>query len=708
MSAPSSILHIDLESRSALDLKDTGVYPYALHRTTDIWLLRYTFDDEEEIPEWRPGQPCPDRIVDHVRRGGLIYAWNSMFERIMWKCILSRRYGWPEPKLVQWDDPMVWALAMSFPAQLAHCATALGLMLEKDLEGHRLMLRMARPRKIHPDGSIQWWDDEARIQRLSAYCARDVEVEREAASKLLPLSRKEREIWLLDQRINDRGVKIDLEFVAQARRIVERRIDKLNARARELTNGRVPAVSNVPAIGNWMRTMGVPTESLSKDAVTQLLKSNIPERVKEVLRLRQAASKSSTAKLAAMENVACADGRARGVLQYHKAGPGRWASTLIQLHNMPRGLKEHQKQYDDLCEAISTGDDDWLMLEFGEPMDAVSSALRGCLVPANGKVFAVRDFSAIESRVLAWTAGEQWKIKAYAEHDAGTGPDVYRTVYAKDFGIPVEQVDDWMRQIGKVKDLSMGYQGGVAAFVSMAANYNMNIAELAENAWPSLPEDVKEEAQRNLSTWGNAEALGLTNREWLACEGLKIVFRRGHPATQSLWKALEAASVNAVRYPGQTFRIASDEYAFQDIRYRVANGHLWCRLPSGRTICYPFPSVHEVTTPWGETRWQLRYMGLHATTKQWTRMASYGGHLCENNTQGIAACFLREAMRDAELELGIPIVLHVHDELVGEVPEADGPKALDLLGQVMRRQRPWAIGCPIASAGFLTRRYRKD
>lgn len=701
MSTPHHV-HIDFETRSAADLRKTGAYAYALHPTTGLWLACYAFDDEP-VQTWYPHEPCPERLADHVEHGGLLLAWNGgSFERIIWKCILARRYGWPEPKLTQWDDPMVWAATMSFPATLAQAAQALGLSFQKDDPGRRLMLQMAKPRKIHADGGITWWDQPDKIERLAAYCATDVEVEREATKALLPLSPAERQMWLLDQRINDRGIKLDLPFIAAAKRVVARRVDKLNRQLATVTAGRVRAATNVAAIGTWLVERGYPTASLDKAAVAAMLaRDDLPDDVRQVLHIRREAGKSSTAKLDAMEAVVCPDARARGTFRFNRATTGRWGAQLIQLHNLPRGQKLHQKQFDDLISAISTGDDDWVQVEFGDPMDAVSSSLRGCLIPARGKRFVSRDFSAIESRKLAWSAGEQWKVKAFLDFDGGDGADQYRLAYARTFNVPIDDVDFGNdRQAGKVIDLSMGYGGGVGALVAMAGTYGLSIQDLVAAARPSIPADTWRLAEEAYKTLGGGDELA--KEEWITLDSIKRLWRDAHPATVRYWYALQDAACNAVQNPGTVHRISSC-----DIRYRVANGHLWCRLPSGRLICYPFPRVKEAPVPWGGTKPQLSFMGVNALTKQWTRQPSFGGHLAENNTQAIGACYQRNAIARCETA-GIPIVLHVHDEVVAEVLEADAEAVFIQMGNIMRTPPPWAAGCPIASSGFIADRYRKE
>lgn len=359
-------LSLDFETRSTIDLRKAGVYRYAEDPTTDVICAAFAFDDEP-VQTWRPEQPLSNRFVDHVAGGGKVRGWNVNFERLIWREVATPRYGWPAPKLEQLWDTAAQGAALSLPRSLDGCGSALGLTIQKDKEGHALMMRMCRPRSYDEAGSPVWWTDEAKLARLTAYCRRDVEVERAIAKRLRPLSASERVVYLLDARINDRGAALDLDLIAAAQKIVARATTDLDRRMKAVTSGAVPKCTNVAKLVAWLIGRGVdlPTRqltdkeleaakealriavlegsvaaeeaeaelralaagkpTLAKAAIRTLLAEDDLEPVaREAIALRAEAALSSTAKLTAMEKAACRDGRLRGAFLYHGTGPGRW------------------------------------------------------------------------------------------------------------------------------------------------------------------------------------------------------------------------------------------------------------------------------------------------------------------------------------------------------------------------------------------------
>ena len=334
------ILSLDYESRSAVDLKKAGVHRYAADPSTDLWCACFAFNDEP-VETWRPGEPCPERVVSHVAEGGMLSAWNAGFERIMTERLAGPRYGWPVPRLEQWEDTAAWGAAMGLPRGLGDAAKAMGLPQEKDEEGHRLMMRMAkprRPRKGEAADDLLWWDDAERVERLIEYCIDDVEAERALRNVLFPLQAQERETWLFDQRMNDRGVRLDLDLIRALRRLADEASRRLDAEMTEATGGWVTACTQVGRLTEWLRDVqGVPATSLAKAALDEMLATDLPPAARRAVEIRQLAAKTSTKKLDAMLACVDADGRARGQHLYHGAGTGRWSGRLIQVQNFPRG-----------------------------------------------------------------------------------------------------------------------------------------------------------------------------------------------------------------------------------------------------------------------------------------------------------------------------------------------------------------------------------
>lgn len=701
-----TVLSLDVESRSAVDLKKAGAHRYWEDETTDLWCACYAFDDEP-VETWRPGDPVPPRIAAHVEAGGTISAWNAAFERLAWWGCLTPRYGWPRPRLEQFDDTAAWGAALSIPRGLGDAAKAMGLEEEKDDEGYRLMLRMSkprRPRKDEPDG-LYWWDDEARVQRLISYCVKDVEAERALRKVLVPLSEAERQVYLLDARMNDRGILLDVPLVHKLIQIVEQEKKRLDKAMKEATGGWVAKCSEAAKLTKWLRDVqGVEVDSLAKAALADLLNlPDLPPEARRSLEIRKEAAKSSTAKLNAMLACVCKDGRARGQHLYHGAGTGRWAGKLIQVQNMPRGYDDKDPLWFDQERAVSVfmhGSAEVVELIYGSPMSAVSHMLRACFRAADGHRLIVADFSSIEGRVTAWAAEEAWKLLAFRDADAGRGAGIYELTAAGIFAVDVASVDKKKRQVGKVAELALGYQGGVVAFDSMAKVYFLDMATAFEPIRATTDSETWARAEKRYEEClerGDTGTDVLTWQQWMASEVTKVLWRRRHPATAALWKGLEEAAFDAVVSPGQV-------YGYNGCDFIVRRGFLWMRLPSERCLAYGAPKVQDRKQPWGDTKATVTCLGVNSTTKKWERYPLYGGLLTENAVQAIARDLMANGMLKAE-EAGYPIILTVHDEAAAEVEEGFGSvkEFEDLLCDLP----DWATGIPLVAEGYEARRYRK-
>lgn len=320
-------------------------------------------------------------------------------------------------------------------------------------------------------------------------------------------------------------------------------------------------------------------------------------------------------------------------------------------------------------------------------------AVRGCIVAPPGRKLVVADLANIEGRVLAWLAGEDWKLQAFRDFDAGAGPDLYKLAYSRSFGVPPESVTKDQRQVGKVQELALGYEGGVGAFVTFAAAYGINLEAMAEHAVDALPPALKDEAARAL-IWtkkNKRSTLGLSDRAWVVCDAFKRAWRAAHPQTVSFWAELDQAAEQATCQPGETVEC-------RRLALRRDGKWLRIRLPSGRFLCYPDPAI--------EDSGKLTYSGLHQSSRKWGRLQTYGGKLAENATQAVSRDVLAYAMPSIE-EAGYPIVLTVHDEILAETPDAPEFNAQHLAA-LMTAGHPWSEGLPLAAAGFEAYRYRKD
>lgn len=675
-------LHIDFETRSAVDIKKHGLDIYAKDRTTDVVCLGYAFDDDPPAI-WTPADGMlPPDVSMHVYEGGTVIAHNVPFELAIWNNVMRKKYGAPSFVPAQSLCTMAMAYAMALPGSLENAAAAVGLRQQKDMAGHRLMLQLCRPRSVANDGTITWWSTDEfpeRYEKLYAYCKQDVIVERELCKRLLRLTDKERRVWMLDYEINQRGVRIDRAAVKSALEVVIYEQDRLNQRLRDVTGNYVGFATETARLTAWVRNCGVPIQGVAKAEVLDALESDrVPDRVKRALSIRKLAGRTSTSKLKGMLDGADFDGRVRQTIQYHGAATGRFAGRRLQPHNFPRPtLKQGQiEQAFKILESGTSPQERAEMLDMiGAPMNVIADCLRGLIIPGEGNDFVAGDWSNVEGRGIAWLAGEEWKLDAFRAYDAGTGPDIYliaaRMIWDREF-----TKDDPERQHGKVAELACGYQGGVGAFQTMAKTYLVKIED-------SLAKTI-------VDRW-----------------------RERHPAIVTYWYALEGAALNAVRCPGEKFFAGPTG---RQVFFKVAGSFLWCRLPSGRALCYPYPELREIATPWGTMKETVTYktvpsqdtkiVGDPNNASRWARVSTYGGKLAENITQAIC----RDILTDCLLRLngaGYKTVLHVHDEVVAEIPCDAIGEVTENFQRIMEQVPEWAAGFPLAAGVWRGKRYKK-
>lgn len=674
----ANTLSIDFETRSACELRDRGLHNYATDPTTGVHCMAFAFDDEPvdiitDMKGFYTRGLYPHDVIAHVAKGGIVYAHNAAFELAIWNNICVPRYGWPELKPEQVRCTMAMCYAMGLPGALENAAPALGLAQRKDAAGKRVMLQLAKPRA---EGGF-WIPETApeKFQQLYAYCKQDVEVERALHHRLMELSDDEQRIWQLDYRINQRGIRVDLESIDKAIALVEQEKRRLDEEMLRVTGGVVGKCTEVQVLVKWIRTRGVEMNGLAKADVLDALAGDLPPAVEAALRLRKEAAKSSTAKLVAMKERASADGRVRGCFQYHGAATGRWAHRGIQPGNMPRprpGMGE-----DEINDVIANlHRHAYIDMMYGPTMDAIADSLRGMIVAEPGNDLAAVDFSAIEARVLAWLAGQESVLDIFRTHGK-----IYEHAAAGIYHVPMERVTKDQRQIGKVAVLALGYGGGVGAFQSMARVYGVKVPD--------------------------AEA-----------DEIKSAWRAAHPAIVSYWYDLERAAIRALTDGG----VQAVGPRGREVKFRKAGSFLWLQLPSKRVLCYPYPELRIVDTPWGEQKEALTYMTeLDSTTRKklgskvlpdpnangnWCRISTYGGSLAENVTQAVAADLLRYSMETLE-SAGYPVVMHVHDECVTEITSTCDEHTLKRIEELMAQTPAWAAGLPVSAEGWRGPRYRK-
>ncbi len=672
-----TVLHLDFETRGVLDLREVGLHRYARHPDTDVWCMAWAFDDGEV------GLTKPEEFPYVMRAGrgskflaGTVVAHNAPFELEIWNQIMVPRYGWPVLRPEQTYCTMAQAYAMGLPGALEDAALALGLKFLKDTEGRALMLRMARPRRLE-DGRPIWWDEPEKLARLYEYCRQDVRVERALGERLLPLSNYERRVWLMDYRINQRGILADLETASAAVSMSEKVKEAGDQEIARITNGEVQTHSALLAFKGWIADHGVPAAGLAKQDIVELLdEPNLPADVRRALTIRQEIGKASVAKLKPMLNIAGDDNRVRQIIQYHGAATGRFAGRKLQPHNFPRDLPDAE-EVEHMLELVRAGDPQVLALAYGPPISVISRCLRSFFLAPPGKRLIAGDFSAVEGRGTAWISGEEWKLQAYRAADAG-GPGVYETNYARSFGVPVETVKNPSpeRQIGKVQELLLCYGGGVGA----------------------------------LRRGGGALVASKTDAE---LDEWKLKWRGIHRMVVQTWKQLETAAVSAVRQPGTIFAAG---YGDRGVKFKVDGSFLWCLLPSERCICYPYPKL--LAGKWGD---QLTYMTMPSAedtkkgkviadpgnSPKWARVATYGGSLMENVVQALCRDLLVDVMLRLD-DAGAAVVLHVHDEAVIEVDEVKAERARAAMAEIMCSPPAWAKDFPLTAKPAIMRRYGKS
>lgn len=615
------------------------------------------------------------------------------------------------------------AAAIAHPQALEKLGIALGTDFQKDMEGHRLMMQMSRPRRFNPDGTVTWWDEPEKYDRNMTYCEQDVEVETAAHLQIPPLSEKERRVWEFDQLINERGVCIDVAAAERAASLVEYAKKRNDAVMRQLTDRNVPKCSNDRAIIAWLNGRGIECDSLAKGEVEDvvfLAQTALDNDAHDVIKLRQAAWKTSTAKYKAMTQCVSRDHRIRGLLNYHGASTGRWAGRLVQPQNFPRvdpDDKFLQTRIGYLHDVLAANDPrqsyDAIADIYGplEVLELLSKALRSMIVAGPGKKFVGGDFSNIEGRVNSWLAGETWKLQAFADYDAGTGPDLYKLAYARSFGVPVDTVGKGQkRQIGKVQELALGYQGGIGAYLTMGTTYGVNPFALSLPVYEATPAEQWDATAARYHAPG-VRRHGLFEREWTTLQVLVDNWRKANGAVVQAWWNYQDAAIEAVGAPGN---VVYPQHT-QRVAYYSDGRCLWCVLPSGRSLCYASPELVEEYAEYyhaesGEMRQRLRrkvtFWGIDSRTRQWSKQSLYGGLQCENIVQAVSRDIMVDAMFRVE-QAGYPVVLTVHDEILAEPDAWDAAKNETDFAALMSVKDSVYDGLPLSVGAWEDTRYVK-
>lgn len=714
-------VHLDFETRSAVPFgKSAGkhgvsAYQYSLHPTTEVLWASYAFGDEP-VKQWRAyrGDPFPDDLRQAVADGHIIAAHNANFEQLIWENTLAARYGLPPLPIEQMDCTAVRAAIMALPRALDGVTRAMGMAEKKDIEGHRLMLKMSKPRKArkHEDPhGLYWHEDPEDMERLGQYCDQDVEAERGLDKVLIRISPYQRQQWLRVHRANMRGVEVDIPFVMEARRIGEWAQDQYSERLIELTDGTVSSAKAVPALKKWLKGHGLVVESLDKAHTAALLEQTKDRpAIQEVLLIRQAAGKSSVAKYDRFEVLSDQKNRMRENFLFHAANTGRAGGRGAQLQNLPsRGGLPWYHAEDCINMIREAKSPEWMMakieLLYGEIPTALSSCLRGVIKAAAGKKLFVADYSNIEGRVAAWLGDEFWKLEAFRLFDAGLGPDLYKVTAGQIVGRGPETINKVERNVlGKVPELALGFGGGVGAFDSMAKIYGVNMADYWDIIQEAISDNHIEKARWGWGKYGaaQAKASGMPQEAWLAAETVKNAWRERHPGIVACWNQCEQLSVKALQNPGKWHPWSRGRC---HIGAKVIGGKtfLLYRLPSGR-ILYRADASLKAIKKFGREALEIRFWGVDSVSSQWVRQSTYGGDTFQSFVQAIAYDLMDNGWATVE-EAGYDVILTVHDEIGAE---ADEHRTLAEFEAGMNALPAWADGCPVSSEGYVSERYRKD
>lgn len=655
-------LHIDLETYSATDLITCGVYKYVEDPEFAILLLGYAYDDDPPaVVDLAQGEEIPEDLLAAITDPQIIKAsYNANFER----ACLAKGIGKPMPAY-QWECIARKAANAGLPRALAQVCEVLKLKEDqtKMKSGKALIQYFCKPctptqanggrKRNLPHHDLEKWD------LFKKYCGQDVVTERavEKALEEYPTQPKaEQTIWCMDQLVNDYGVRIDLQLVKNILKYNTEYQAELLEKSQELTGLDNP--NSLQQLKRWLQDEhDLEVESLNKDSVKEFIKTSDNQAVIEVLKNRQELAKTSVTKYDAMERTVCEDGRIRGMFLYHGASTGRWTGKFVQLHNLP---KNKMKTLALARNTLKLGDFELFDMLYDNPMYVFSQLIRTVLIPSDGHVFVIADFSAIEARVLSWLADEEWRNEVFATHGK-----IYEAAASKMYNVPIEEItkDSPMRAKGKLAELALGYQGGSNAIKRIGG-----------------------------------EALGMSDVEMAA---LVASWRNANGRIVELWATIEKIVENAIG----TEKTGAVLKGPKGLLFFMKKKALCIKLPSGRVMVY-----HNAKLRPGRYKNEITYEGVNSLNSRWEAITTYGGCLVENIVQAISRDILAEAMAQFILdpECEHQVAFHVHDEIVLEVKEKDLEEALEEVKQKMRLTLRWAPGLILTADAFSSKYYMKD
>lgn len=675
---------LDYETRSEADLKRVGAYEYARHPSTRILCAAFRFGTRTTLRQapvhvFSPGMnsirgqiPALEKLVSQLYSPEtFLVAHNAFFEQVITRFVLTQYVRDLRVKTLppeRWICTASQAAALALPRKLADAGRALHLPVQKDQDGHRLMLKMSKPRKPTRDNPAKWHNRVSDLKRLIEYCVRDVETETELFLNTPELTPPERKLWCLDQKMNWRGFQVDRTLVGKIEKMIVQESERFTAETQRITGGEIQSINQRNAVLEWIRKRGLGLADLRAKTVQDTLNGDLkPGKARDLLELRSWASKTSTAKYAAfmarsgtdsrvrdphVRDSRVRDSRIRDFQVFHGASTGRFSGAGIQVQNFPRGTLANAP---DVADFISSTEPDLDLLRtvYGNPLDLFSSLLRACIQASPGKTLFGGDFAGIEVRVLFWLARHETGLDAVR-----TDRDLYRELATVIYGKPIAEVTKPEREVAKRAVLGCGFGMGHVKFEATCKNFGQEVS-------PTL------------------------------AQAAVAAYRTAHGPVPRLWYNLERAAIYAVEHPGKRIQI-------NRTTWWVEKDFLFCELPSGRKIAYAGPEIHSKKTPWGESRPSLHHWDVLPGSRQWALNATYGGKLAENVTQATARDFMTDAMVRVE-DAGYDLLLTVHDELLAE---REGGSEAEF-NQLMSAVPVWGDGMPIRVETWSGLRYQK-
>lgn len=694
-------VYVDIESYSAEPIKN-GTFRYAAN--AEILMVAWAVDDGiPEIWDAKIDKYMPATLRDIFYGDDILIAHNASFEQAVFAADLTGVKI--DPK--RWRCSMARAYAHGLPGALDSLSTILGLPQDqkKSKAGYDLIrLFCVPPPKNSKRGRATYETHPKQWEEFKAYCVQDIVAAREVWKRLPEWNYKgfELDLWHLDQKINQRGIYIDMDLVNSAIRAVNREQAVLKTRTQDLTFGDVSSATKRDAmLKHVLAAYGVELPDMTASTLERRIEDpNLPEGLKELLRIRLMATTSSTAKYKKITDCVSSDGRLRGTMQFCGAArTGRDGGRLFQPQNLMRPIMKAE----DIDMGIDALKNDCADILYPNVMELAANTMRGVIVAPKGKKLIIADLSNIEGRYAAWLGGEEWKLKAFRDYDTiighdddgkpiRKGHDLYKLGYAKMFKIQPEDVSKKQRdEVGKTAELALGFQGGVGAFVTFATAFNVDLEKLAAEALPTIDKDILEEAE-SFWLWAIKEkrTLGLSHDVFVTCDSFKRMWRRSHPGISRMWADLENAAREAILTKDTTFEV-------KPFKIRRSGNWLRIQMPSGRSLCYPHPQVGNDG--------KISFMGIDQYTKKWSRISTFGGKLFENVVQAGARDVFMYGVVNAD-RAGYDTVLRIHDEMVCEVPDTED-YTVDALCELMTTNIAWTKDLPLAAAGFESYRYRK-